>query len=311
MDMFKNISKNWKIKSVFSMFSLINGSTGFPDGKSDCSKCQTEKCKNHCNKSFPYQKAYNPLSIGYDTGDINSWKEGTYTRVHRDLRIINSMREWMNLDIMTEEELYYNERKKANCSEECLICDTESMMENMCLICNISNGFYPLIYPGYDQRYYECLNRSMKYERVYFNETEEAFKPCYETCRECDMEGNSENHNCKECEFNLIERPNLNSLVKNCVTNCTYSYYITPYGQYKCNEIPKCPNEASKYIKDKNKCIDDCKNDNQYKYLYNGICLVHCPNNTIEHNFECLQNKILEFFNEKSNTNKKDKKLLN
>ena len=226
MDMFNNIEKNWKIKSVFSMFSLINGSFGFPDGKSDCSKCQTEVCKIYCTKSFPYQKAYNPLSIGYDAGNITNWKEGTYTRVHRDLDIINSMRQWMNLNIMTEEELYYNERKKANCSEECLICDTESMMKNMCLICNISNGFYPLIYPGYDQKYYECLNRSMKYERIYFNETEEAFKPCYETCRECDMEGNSENHNCKECEFNLIERQNLNSLVKNCVTNCTYSYYM-------------------------------------------------------------------------------------
>ena len=308
MDMFNNIEKNWKIKSVFSMFSLINGSTGFPDGKSDCSKCQTEVCKIYCTKSFPYQKAYNPLSIGYDAGNITTWKEGIYTRVHRDLRIINSMREWMNLDIMTEEELYYNERKKANCSEECLICDTESMMKNMCLICNISNGFYPLIYPGYDQKYYECLNRSMKYERIYFNETEEAFKPCYETCRECDMEGNSENHNCKECEFNLIERTNLNSLVKNCVTNCTYSYYITPYGQYKCNdEIPKNPIEASKFIKDKNKCIDDSKNDNKYKYLYNGICLVQCPNNTFEHNFECLHNKILEFFNEKSSIIKKDK----
>ena len=59
------------------MFSLINNSNGFPDGKSDCKKCQSELCKKYCTKSFPYQKAYDPLSIGYDTGNYTNWKEGT------------------------------------------------------------------------------------------------------------------------------------------------------------------------------------------------------------------------------------------
>ena len=33
-------------------------------------------------------------------------------------------------------------------------------------------------------------------------------------------------------------------------------------------------------IKNKNKCIDICENDNLYKYQYNGECFEECPNNT-------------------------------
>ena len=293
MDMFNNIEKNWKIKSVFSMFSLINGSTGFPDGKSDCKKCKSEVCKLYCTKSFPYQKAYNPLSEGYDCGNITNWNDGTYTRVHRDLDIVNSMRQWMNLNIMTEDELYSGERKRANCSEDCLICNDESKIKNMCLICNKSNGFYPVIYPGYEQKYFECLNSSLKFERIYFDENEEAFKPCYESCRECDMEGNPENHNCLKCDVDLIERPGTgtNNSLKNCVVNCTYTYNMTSYGQYKCVERVHCTKEASYYIREKNICVDLCKKDDIYKYAYNGICLESCPDNTIENDFLCSEKK--------------------
>jgi hypothetical protein len=44
-----------------------------------------------------YSKAYDPNSCGYDTGSHGDWKEGAYTRVHRDQEIINSMRRWMGL----------------------------------------------------------------------------------------------------------------------------------------------------------------------------------------------------------------------
>ena len=287
INMFASTENNWKIKSVFSMFSLINNSNGFPDGKSDCKKCKGEICKRYCSKSFPYQKAYDPLSIGYDPGNNGNWKEGTYTRVHRDLEIINSMRTWMNLSIMNDEELYYGERLRANCSKECLICNDESKSKNMCLICNKSLGFYPVIYPGYEQKYFECLNSSLKFERIYFNETEEAFKPCYESCRECNMEGNGENHNCLKCDVDLIERPGSSSYLKNCVVNCTYKYNMTSYGQYKCVEIAHCINGNKNYIKEKNICIDECKNDEKYRYSYKGICLESCPTNTEENDYIC------------------------
>jgi hypothetical protein len=157
------------------MYSIINEATGFPDGKSNCAKCQEAICRKNCTKSVPYQKAYDPLSIGYDTGNRDNWKEGMYTRVHRDRAIINAMRNWMNFSIMSDNELYSNERLKAVCETKCLTCNEQSKNENLCLICNKGKGFYPVIYPGVEQKYFECLNSSLTYKRIYFNEEEEAF----------------------------------------------------------------------------------------------------------------------------------------
>ena len=83
-----------------------------------------------------------------------------------------------------------------------------------------------------------------------------------------------------KCDVGLVERPGINTYLKNCVVNCPYNYSLTPYGQYKCIEIVKCGN-TSNYIKEKTLCIDECKNDDTYKYSYNRICLENCPNNTI------------------------------
>ena len=122
----KEIEIDYKIKFIFSSYSLINGANGFPDGKSDCSKCKNKDCKNFCTKSVPYQKAYEPLSTGYDTGNSTNWIEGSYTRVHRDLDIVNAMREWMGLDALSEYNLYKNERKKVyNFTDE----ETDIQME--------------------------------------------------------------------------------------------------------------------------------------------------------------------------------------
>ena len=285
--MFNN-NYNFKIRNVFSMFSLYYGSNGYPDGKSDCSMCNSEICKKHCTRTFPYRKAYNPISIGYDNGDIYNWVEGEYTRVHRDLSIINAMRTWMGLNNMTDYELYNNERLKAKCNEKCLVCNEESKKEDLCLICNNTKGFYPVIYPKLKQKYFDCYNKSLKYEGVYFDEKEKNFKPCYETCKMCDKEGTPLNHNCKACDNNLIPRPiDTNSL--NCVTNCTYNFFFTSSGQYKCTDIKFCPKEASLFIEKKNKCINDCKNDTDFKFLYNGICLNSCPESTFDNNYICQE----------------------
>ena len=112
--MFTRTDVNWKIKLLLSSYSFMNnGGRGYPDGKSDCSACTGEHCRNNCRKSVPYQKAYNPNSKGYDTGNAGDWKEGTYTRVHRDQAIINAMRQWMGLATLNEEQLYGKERLKA------------------------------------------------------------------------------------------------------------------------------------------------------------------------------------------------------
>ena len=114
VQMFTRKDNDWKIKLLLSSYSFMNnGAGGFPDGKSDCSACTGEQCKNNCNKSVPYQKAYNPNSTGYDTGDSGNWKEGSYTRVHRDQATINAMRQWMGLSSLSSEQLFSKEKLKA------------------------------------------------------------------------------------------------------------------------------------------------------------------------------------------------------
>ena len=106
--------RGWKIKLLLSSYSFMNnGARGYPDGKSDCSACTGKQCKEECSKSVPYQKAYDPNSTGYDSGDSGNWKEGTYTRVHRDQEIINAMRQWMGLGKLTSDQLFSKEKLKA------------------------------------------------------------------------------------------------------------------------------------------------------------------------------------------------------
>ena len=284
--MLNDSNRDCKIKVIFSSYSLMNISKGIPDGKSDCKKCKNEVCKQECKNSVPYQKAYNPLSIGYDSGDENNWKEGTYTRIHRSIDIVNSMRKWMGFNIYTENQLFGKERLKADCNDSCLICNDESKKLNLCIYCNIDKGFYPIFYGNIYERYHECIYNESNIERLYFDSEDNYFKPCYETCRTCIKQGNETNHNCLSCDINHIFRPE--DLYKNnCVLNCTFHYYFNAFGQYKCTDTQECPKEANLLIKEKNKCINDCQKDNIYKYEYNGYCLEDCPTNTEKENHLC------------------------
>ena len=74
------------------------GAYGFPDGSSDCRNCQNSNCTSMCTKTVPYAKAHDPNVCGYTVYDSsNNWAQGAYTRVHRDMTIILSMRRWMGL----------------------------------------------------------------------------------------------------------------------------------------------------------------------------------------------------------------------
>lgn len=87
-----NNDNDYPIRLVLSSYYWQNNSAGVPDGLSDCSKC-TSQCQN-CH-STEYWPAYDANSCGYDS---------TYTRVHRDMTIVNAMRKWMHLSSMTAEE---------------------------------------------------------------------------------------------------------------------------------------------------------------------------------------------------------------
>lgn len=97
VQLFTRTEANFKIKLVLSSYSYMNnGAAGFPDGLSDCSLCTGTHCSD-CSKSMKYSKAYDANACGYSSQVDGQWIEGVYTRVHRDVAIINAMRQWQGL----------------------------------------------------------------------------------------------------------------------------------------------------------------------------------------------------------------------
>ena len=133
-------------------------------------------------------------------------------------------------------------------------------------------GFY------YD---FSCCSYFCNYhdpEGYYFDSEDEIYKKCYEKCKICNGKGNETINNCKECIFGytfLNETKNKT----NCYKKCDYYYYYES-DEYHCTDNLKCPENYSKLIENQKICIDKCKNDDIYKYEYNGTCYQICPGET-------------------------------
>ena len=273
---------NWDIKFVFTSYSVDTGVAGVPDGKSEKSYCSTESCRESTT-DLPFKRAFNPYSTGYDCGDGNNWVFGEYSRIHRDFDIINAMREWIyytpEMDI-TNEELYKHDKLKAVCDKKCLICDEQSKLEDKCIFCDSNNDYYPIMENGGKEEYYDCHKKDEKVAGYYYSNRDKAFLPCYETCRYCNELGDIYNHKCTMCDYNLIKKPGTKdgATTFNCVTSCSYSYYYTESGRYKCTNTPVCPSDKNIYIAEKNKCVSSCREEAPLIYLYNGNCIAKCPN---------------------------------
>ena len=138
----------------------------------------------------------------------------------------------------------------------------------------------------------ECLEKT-KEGNYYFNINKGVYEECYSTCKKCEVGGNEIDNNCTECKnnFNFLNDSYYKS---NCYQKCQNYYYFDELKNYKCTEKEQCPEKYNKLIKEKNKCIDECVNDNIFKYEYNNTCLESCPNNTKEINNICLDNEISE-----------------
>ena len=279
-NMFLNPRFNYAIRFVFTSYSVAD-INGVPDGKSERSFCSSQSCFEN-TVDLPFKRAFNPHSRGYDCGNADNWIIGEYTRIHRDIDIINAMRKWL---YSTEEkkinntELYTTDELKAVCDEKCLICNEESKRLDKCIFCNSNKDYYPVMEIQGQEEYYQCYKKDKRVERFYFSNRDKAFLPCYETCRYCNETGNINDHKCTACDYNLIQKPGTkkNALTFNCITNCAYSYYFTESGQYKCTNNPICPADRNIYIEEKKKCVSSCKDEIPFIYLYNGKCVEECP----------------------------------
>ncbi|KAL4175741.1 hypothetical protein KRP22_000702 [Phytophthora ramorum] len=100
--LFSRTDADWQIKVVLSSYTWFpNGAAGFPDGYSDCSGFDSSQGQT-CTASVPYEKAFRAGSCGYT---VEGFAGGKYTRVHRDLSIVNAMRSWVDLSPVTLSDL--------------------------------------------------------------------------------------------------------------------------------------------------------------------------------------------------------------
>ena len=131
----------------------------------------------------------------------------------------------------------------------------------------------------------------------YLDSFSSTFKKCYETCSECDKRGDVANNNCSKCKSGLEFYTNLNN-ISNCYEKCDLYYYFDDSNEFHCNQT--CPQNYNKLIIAKNKCIDDCKRDEMFKYEYINTCYQKCPNGTyiLEDNKDnlCYNNSPIGYY---------------
>ena len=113
----------------------------------------------------------------------------------------------------------------------------------------------------------------------YLDPNDGIYLKCYETCKFCHGEGDATDHNCRQCKSGYR---NLNDFDndKNCYVNCPHYYYFYETNTYQCTTDATCPVPYNILITEKGKCIDQCSNDNIYKYEYHGECYNYLINET-------------------------------
>ena len=129
-------------------------------------------------------------------------------------------------------------------------------------------------------------------ENFYFDINSEIYKECYQTCKICSIAGNDENNNCDECKSNYTFINDSSIPNKNCFPKCEFYYYFNKEKNYICTKNKSCPKDFNKLIMEKNKCIDDCRKDENNRFEYNNTCLEKCPNGTIYNNITNICEEI-------------------
>ena len=180
-----------------------------------------------------------------------------------------------------------NSVKKCKCSnnKECQACDESGK----CLSCNNDLGYYQLEYNNENSGIIKCVKEP---EGYYLSEG--LYKKCNEKCKSCFGGGDDK---CIECNSQYEFRNDFQN-DKKCYEKCTYNYYYDSNNNI-CTNDDSCPSDM-KYIESKKRCIDLCKNDNLFKFEFNGKCFEQCPDNThisSEDNHKCeeeISEEIIE-----------------
>jgi surface protein len=118
-------------------------------------------------------------------------------------------------------------------------------------------------------------------ENYYLDYNDNVYKECYKLCKKCNISGDDINNNCDECIYNYIFLKESFVNKKNCFEKCDYYYFFDENNNYLCTDHHSCPKNY-KLINVKNKCIDECINDddNIYIYEYNNTCVSEIKHNS-------------------------------
>ena len=167
-----------------------------------------------------------------------------------------------------------NHKTLDKCDIKCKNCSFESTMQEKCISCNISAGYYPLYNnDSNNETFISCYNESIQGYAL-FNYS---YIPCFRrTCHICSEIGDKNNNKCIICKSNYEFKEEMNE-TPNCYEKCDNDsyYYFDEFNNYYC--IKECPHEYNKLIKEKGKCIDDCSKDKLYRFEYNNICYSTYP----------------------------------
>ena len=176
--------------------------------------------------------------------------------------------------------------KTVDCADLCFQENVEVDLEKDICICNekykfeFNNNCYQICpentFPLLNDKY-KCVSEVP--ENYYLDSSDNIHKKCYEKCKKCSQLGDEENNKCNECVNGYKFITDSLAIENNCYQECDYYYYFKGNNQYFCTESNNCPLQYNKLIDDKKKCIDDCKNDNEYIYEYNNNCIKICPEN--------------------------------
>ena len=228
-----------------------------------------DKSKKVLSVIVLYLSAYNEYSyIAY----LDKMQSMHYF-LPNEFNSINVTKEESDEEKINEKEVYEEERneeinEEKNNEEE--INEDEFNEEKDC-----ENGYYPFYY----KNNYNCYNNDNKPENLYFDYSTNKYYLCYETCKTCNKHGDENLNNCESCinEHVFLKDSNKTS---NCYKKCTNYYYFTVFDQYRCTKDGQCQSEVPFLIRKKNKCVDNCNQDEIYKYQYNSECFEKCPNDT-------------------------------
>ena len=152
-----------------------------------------------------------------------------------------------------------------------------------------------------------------------YNKLIEKKNKCIDYCKNDDTYKYEYNNTCYNSEDYDLDSETGTDINTSSQDRCQYYFYIDSNGNYHCTQNNECPDEYSKLIISKNKCIDNCINDDIFKYDKNDICIklskneesiIVCPIYLpFEKNLECVEIcSVLEFLSQECNLNNKNNK---